>query len=163
MSSETRHTADLHRELAREVRLMTSYSALFSQAVAERLGIHHTDMETMDFLNLFGPMSAGELSERTGLSTGATTRLIDRLEAAGFVRRTTDPRDRRRVIIEPAAPGEKIAQGMRLFGRMGRRHSDLWGSYSPEQLEVIIDFLRRSNEIMNEENTRLRKEHPAND
>jgi DNA-binding MarR family transcriptional regulator len=137
---------------------MSSYSALFSQAVAERLGIHHTDMETMDFLNLFGPMSAGELAERTGLSTGATTRLIDRLEAAGFVRRTTDPKDRRRVIIEHADPTEKIALAVKLFGQMGKRHANLWATYSPEELETIVDFLKRSNEIMQEENRRLRKE-----
>jgi DNA-binding MarR family transcriptional regulator len=137
---------------------MTSYSALFSQAVAERLGIHHTDMETMDLLNLFGPMSAGEMAERTGLSTGATTRLIDRLEAAGFVRRTTDPRDRRRVIIEPTPPTDKIVLAVELYGEMGKRQANLWAMYSAEQLETIVDFFKRSNDIMKEENARLRAE-----
>src|SRR5438128_11934236 len=61
-------------ELSREMRLMSSFDALFSQAVAERVGMHATDIETMDLLNTLGPMTAGELAERTGLSSGATTR-----------------------------------------------------------------------------------------
>lgn len=158
MSSERRHRTEIVNELAREVRLMTSYSALFSQAVAERIGIHHTDMETMDFLNLFGPMSAGQLAETSGLSTGATTRMIDRLERAGFVRRTTDPKDRRRVVIEPRWESEKIKLAVQLFGKVAQRHFEHWATYSPGEVETIIDFLRRGNEIMKEENARLRKE-----
>src|SRR5919109_4895952 len=90
-------------ELSREMRLMSSFDALFSQAVAERVGMHSTDIETMDLLNTLGPMTAGELSERTGLSSGATTRLIDRMERAGYVRRRPDQHDRRCVIVEPVA------------------------------------------------------------
>jgi DNA-binding MarR family transcriptional regulator len=55
----------------------------------------------MDLLNTLGPMTAGELAGRTGLSSGATTRLIDRMERAGYVRRRSDEHDRRCVIVEP--------------------------------------------------------------
>lgn len=143
-------------ELNRETRLMTTFSALYGQAVAEQLGIGHTDMESLDFLNLFGPMTAGRLSELTGLSSGATTRLIDRLEGAGYVRRTRDPNDRRRVIIEPVA--EKGPGVFRYFAPIGMRMSELWRRYEPEQIELIVDYLRRSNAIMAEENARIRRE-----
>src|SRR5512146_1550131 len=87
-------------EVAREMRLMSTFDALFSHAAAEHVGMHPTDIETIDLLNVLGPMSAGELSHLTGLSSGATTRLIDRVESAGLVRRRPDEHDRRRVIIE---------------------------------------------------------------
>jgi DNA-binding MarR family transcriptional regulator len=135
---------------------MTSLSALFGQAVAGNLGIHHTDMETLDMLNLFGPMSPGRLSELTGLSSGATTRLIDRLEAAGYAHRVPDPSDRRRLIVEPLP--SKMAAAMMLFAPVLRRNVELWMSYSEEELAVIVDFLRRTNEIMFEENARVRRE-----
>lgn len=140
--------------LAREVRLASSLTVLYSQAVGERLGVHSTDIETMDLLHLYGPMTAGQLAERAGLSSGATTRLIDRLERAGFVRRRPDKDDRRRVIVEPS--WERAAEVMALFEGLGRRMAELWSRYTPEQLEVITDFIRRGNAIMSEEHARLR-------
>jgi DNA-binding MarR family transcriptional regulator len=142
----------------REVRLSTSLTVLFSQAVADRLGVHSTDIETMDLLHIFGPMTAGQLAERSGLTSGATTRLIDRLERAGFVTRRHDDADRRRVIIEPS--WEQAAAVMSCFEPMGRRMGQLWSTYTPEQLAVIIDFMQRGNEIMLEENARLRGQPP---
>jgi DNA-binding MarR family transcriptional regulator len=155
-SSDKQQSKATIADIARESRLMSSLSVLFGEAVAERLGIHHTDMETMDFLNVYGPMSAGQLAERTGLTTGATTRLIDRLERAGYVRRRADPNDRRRVIIEPSP--QKAAEAFKLFAGVMGRLTPVWASYTPEEIAVIVDFMRRTNEIVAEENARLRKE-----
>ena len=138
----------------REMRLMSSYDALFSQAVGERIGMHSTDIETMDLLNMLGPLTAGELSEHTGLSSGATTRLIDRLERAGYVRRRPDESDRRRVIIEPiwdnldalGALYEPLAEGL----------SQLWSSFSEHELAVILDFVRKSNTFIAQQNACVR-------
>ncbi|MGE0058694.1 MAG: MarR family transcriptional regulator [Dehalococcoidia bacterium] len=144
----------------RETRLSSSLTVLYSQAVADRLGVHSTDIETMDLLHIYGPMTAGQLAERAGLTSGATTRLIDRLERAGFVKRRHDDIDRRRVNIEPS--WEHAASVMALFEPIGRRMGQLWASYSPEELATIIDFMHRANEIMSEENAALRgKGHPA--
>jgi DNA-binding MarR family transcriptional regulator len=138
----------------RETRLSSSLTVLFSQAVADHLGVHSTDIETMDLLHVYGPMTAGQLAERAGLTSGATTRLIDRLERAGFVSRRHDDDDRRRVIIEPS--WEHAAVVMALFAPMGRRMGRLWASYQPDELATIIDFMHRSNEIISEENAALR-------
>src|SRR3989442_10990235 len=70
-------------ELSREMRLMSSFDALFSQAVAERVGMHATDIETMDLLNTLGPMTAGELAGGAGLSSGGGTRGIGRMQRPG--------------------------------------------------------------------------------
>jgi DNA-binding MarR family transcriptional regulator len=146
--------ADKIEELMREMRLMSSFDSLFSQAVAERVGMHQTDIETMDLLNTLGPMTAGELSERTGLTSGATTRLIDRLERAGFVRRCAHEADRRCVIIEPV--GDNLEQLGALFQPMAEGMESIWRTFSDDELDVIIRFVRQNNTKVAEINARLR-------
>jgi DNA-binding MarR family transcriptional regulator len=146
----------------RETRLMSSFDSLFSQAVAERVSMHQTDIETMDLLNTLGPMTAGELSERSGLSSGATTRLIDRLEHRGYVRRCSNEADRRCVIIEPVY--ENLGELAALFGPLADRMTEVWSGFDDDQLDVIIEFIRRSNAVTAELNARLRsREAPPDD
>src|SRR5215470_10658835 len=103
-----RGTADrsgLLGELARSAQRAATDGILFHQAVADRLGLHVSDLRCLTILYETGSVSAGELGERTGLTTGAVTRMIDRLERTGYVRREPDPADRRRVIVSPV-PGQ---------------------------------------------------------
>src|SRR6188508_1484869 len=72
------------------------------ERVAQQLGLAPTDVDVVRRLAIEGSMTVGRIGEVTGLTTGATTRLVDRLEQAGFVRRVADPADRRRVVVEPA-------------------------------------------------------------
>jgi len=146
-------------ELMREMRLMSSFDSLFSQAVAERVGMHQTDIETMDLLNTLGPMTAGELSDRTGLTSGATTRLIDRLERVGYVRRSADETDRRCVIIEPVH--ENLAKLGALFQPMADGMAALWSKLDDDKLDVIIEFVRQNNAVVAEINARMRAQEPA--
>src|SRR4051812_24046909 len=74
----------------------------YGERVAQRLGPAPADVDVLRRLAVEGPMTVGRIGEVTGLTTGATTRLVDRLEQAGFVRRVPDPADRRRVVVEPA-------------------------------------------------------------
>ncbi|MFC6700765.1 MarR family winged helix-turn-helix transcriptional regulator [Streptomyces thermocoprophilus] len=74
---------------------------LHGHASARACDLGATDLYALNILQLGGPMTPGELGTRTGLTTGPTTRLVDRLERAGYVRRTPDPEDRRKVIVEP--------------------------------------------------------------
>src|SRR5687768_12160450 len=80
---------------------MSTETILFHQGVADVVGLHITDHKCMHFIHSQGAMPAGRLAELTGLTTGAVTGIIDRLEKAGYVRRTNDPKDRRRTIVEP--------------------------------------------------------------
>jgi DNA-binding MarR family transcriptional regulator len=154
MSTDDRALREKLDELQREMRLMSSFDSLFSHAVSECVGMHQTDIETMDLLNTLGPMTAGELSARTGLSSGATTRLIDRLERAGFVRRCADATDRRRVIIEPLP--ENLGELAALFQPLAQEMDDMCAGFTPEELTVIIKFLRGSNTVTAKANARLR-------
>src|SRR3954470_6827245 len=86
-----------------EMREISTVTILFHQAIADRLGMNVTDHKCAGILARSGPITAGELARLTGLTTGAITGVVDRLEQAGFVRRARDSSDRRRVIIEPDA------------------------------------------------------------
>src|SRR5215468_4932005 len=92
---------ELLAALVGEFREMSAATVMFHQAVADRLGMNITDHKCADILARTGPITAGDLARRTGLTTGAITGVIDRLEREGFVRRVRDPHDRRRVIVEP--------------------------------------------------------------
>src|SRR5947209_6453422 len=94
---ETR--ADLLGELARELRQFTGLSASWLRAAAARRGMTVTDLQVMDVLESTGPSTAGQLAELTGLTTGAITGMLNRLEEAGLVRRERDKSDCRRGLV----------------------------------------------------------------
>ncbi|MBE0466472.1 MAG: MarR family transcriptional regulator, partial [Candidatus Desulforudis sp.] len=87
-------------------RELSTVTVFFHSVIAERLGLSLTDHKAFEIIARKGAVSAGELSELTGLTTGAVTGVIDRLERTGFVRREPDPGDRRRVIIRPHPDSE---------------------------------------------------------
>src|SRR5260370_20911499 len=93
--------AALMEQLEHAVRRSSALGVLFGQTVASRVGISSSDLECLDFLNLEGRVTAGMPAEVTGLTTGAITRVVDRLEEAGLVRRERDESDRRKVFIPP--------------------------------------------------------------
>src|SRR5687768_2886836 len=100
-TSETRRRErpELIAAFDTETRRMGSMATLHNHAVAEAAGLHQTDQECLDLLDWAEPLTAGELARHLGLTSGAVTGLIDRLEAGGWVRRERDPSDRRRVYV----------------------------------------------------------------
>src|SRR5690242_18054602 len=95
----TANRTALHATLIAHIRHLIAGSIFFNQKVADRMGLHLTDMQCINLLDLVGPVTPGTLAERMGLTTGGVTVLLDRLEKAGFVRREPNPNDRRSVII----------------------------------------------------------------
>lgn len=100
-NNEISKNTDAINQLTSLLRGFGSRSILHQQAIIQSLGIPTNDYISIDLLNESGPMTAGELAEKTGLSTGTITALIDRLEKIGYAQRKKDPNDRRRVIIVP--------------------------------------------------------------
>src|SRR5262249_21091677 len=133
MSRGVPERAEVLAALSGEFRQLSAATVMFHQAVADRLGMNVTDHKCADILERNGPMTAGELAERTGLTTGAITGVIDRLERAGFVRRAKDPGDRRRVIIEPLRKRMARVIGP-LFESMARASAELCARYTTEEL-----------------------------
>ena len=159
MSSNQPDRPALLAAVLREVRRMTAQSVLISQAVSERFGLSSSDLECLDLALLSGGATAGEFAKATGLTTGAITGVIDRLERAGYVRRERDPADRRKVIVRARpAMTRRIAP---LYDSLQREMTAIWSAYSDEELALIADFLTRSCDLAVQEIAKLQKRNSA--
>ena len=157
MSSPSTDRAATQAALDRTLRETSAQSVLFSQAVADRVGMNPTDLESLDILARHGPMTAGRLAELTGLTSGAITGLVDRLERRGYARREPHPTDRRSVIVEPHIENAERDLGPAYVGMSGAM-DELMSRYSDEDLAVILDFMTRAAAITGEQIARLRSE-----
>ncbi|MFI8103261.1 MarR family winged helix-turn-helix transcriptional regulator [Streptomyces sp. NPDC086023] len=115
---------------------------LHGMAGAEAAGLQPSEWFALSHLTREGPLTSGELSARTGLTTGATTRLIDRLQRAGYVRRTTDPGDRRKVLVEPVPYA--LADVDDVVSPARRRIAELLDTYSADELDLLFDYFSRA-------------------
>ena len=157
MSSPFTDRAAVEAALDQALRDTSAQTVLFSQAVADRVGISATDLETLDILVRSGPLTAGRIAELTGLTTGAITGLVDRLERRGYVHREPHPTDRRSVIVQPLTETAERDLAPSYAG-MSRAMGELMSGYSDEELSVITDFMTRAATITAEQVTRLRSE-----
>ncbi len=138
----------------RALRAVSDGSLRFSEAAALRLGLSASDVETLEVLRDLGGTTAGRLSELTGLTTGAVTRMIDRLEHAGYVRRIADPADRRRVVVE--IDPERLAAIGPVLDSIARQTAAEVNRYTDAQLALIGEFLERVGQITMTETEKLR-------
>jgi DNA-binding MarR family transcriptional regulator len=125
----------------------------FDDAVGRALGLNPTDLRCLDWL-VDGPKAAGELSAGTGLSSAATTTLIDRLERGGFVRRVRDSVDRRRVMVEMTPEGRERVN--RYYGPIVREGAALFSDASDTQLAQMRDWLVAARELTDRHRDRIR-------
>jgi DNA-binding MarR family transcriptional regulator len=113
-------------------------SSAQGQTVANVAGIANSDLECMDILYLEGRVTAGRLAEVTGLTTGAITGVVDRLEKVGLVRRERDETDRRKVFI--AVVPETAMKIGQLYVPMQQAMEKVWSAYSDEELRLLLRF-----------------------
>jgi len=118
---------------------MGAQSVLLSDLVATRVGLNSTDLECLDLLYLAGATTAGRLSAHTGLTSGATTAAIDRLEHAGFVTRRRDARDRRVVLVDVVETGAKLIYPF--YRPLARRMDNVNARYPATQLVTVLRYL----------------------
>jgi DNA-binding MarR family transcriptional regulator len=140
--------------LIQEMPWYISAATRFQIAVADQLGMPLTDIHAIGALLEIGPAGVRRLSDLMGMTTGAVTRLVDRLERAGYVSREPDPADRRRVVVQLVP--ERVADIAQYYEPMGERWSQQVSAYSDEQLEFLVDFLRQGREHAQAETTNLR-------
>ena len=132
-------------QLIYEIRRSQSATDRYDQAVADAVGLNRTDMRCLDVIEREGRVSAGRLADVTGLTSGAITTVIDRLERAGYARRTTDPSDRRRVLVE-LTPESALHSGQ-YYGEHAALAEQLYRRYSLDQIELLLEFVRGSSEF----------------
>jgi DNA-binding MarR family transcriptional regulator len=143
-------------DVAEAIRAYGSAQDLLDEAAAERLGINRTDARVLDVLERSGRMAAGAIAEQSGLTTGAVTTLLDRLERAGYVRRIRDQQDRRRVLVEMTAKARKLA--LEVYGPIGAEGHRELERYSEQELQLLRDHHQRGTEFLTRHAARLKAE-----
>ena len=154
--SEDRRNSRSRAELARELRQFTGLSAAFFRAAAARLGMTVTDLQVIDTLESVGPLTAGQLSDLTGLTTGAITGMLNRLEKSGLILKGSDPDDARRVLVRLAPGAASLRDVNATLDSPGMAWNDAISHYSDEQIALLQEFLKRGNALTREEIARLR-------
>ena len=136
------------RDLGRKISTQTVF---LHQAIAQSVGLNATDTKCIDLIlsHPHGSVTAGGLSGMTGLTTGAITHILDRLEKRQFIERVRDTRDRRKIFIrvrleslEPLAPK---------YEEIGRAYMSLAARYADKELQLICDYMESASEVSKRE------------
>jgi DNA-binding MarR family transcriptional regulator len=157
MKHMTPEREELIGAVLHESRRSATRTVVFHAAIADRLGLNPSDHKCADLIcNETGPITAGRLAEITGLSTGAITGVVDRLEKAGFVARVPDATDRRRVVIQGVEHG-KAPDLRHLFVPMMEGMAMVCEGYTDEQLALIVGFMQRTGALTEAQIANLRQ------
>ncbi|MEJ0011319.1 MAG: MarR family transcriptional regulator [Bauldia sp.] len=151
----TQRKQALVAELNRAAREASGVGNLFASAVAARLGVSPTDVECLGVIESGADVTAGDLARATGLTTGAVTGIIDRLENAGLARRVRDTEDRRKVYVRMTAAGR--AKAGALYGPMGRAMDALAAKYTAAEIALLTRYFNESRAVLLAEIARLNR------
>jgi DNA-binding MarR family transcriptional regulator len=156
----SRQKRELFDALIDEVRRSQAATDRYDQAVADALGLGRTDMRCIDVLQREGGrLTAGQLAEATGLTSGAMTAAIDRLEQLGYARRVRDPDDRRRVLVElTETVGADLGQ---FYAEHAALAEQLYDRHTAAELEMLLTFVRGGRQFNEEKAAALERETRA--
>lgn len=142
-------------EVVHAVRAHQSATDALDEAASAYLGINRTDARCLDIIDRLGRITAGELATHTGLTGGAITTALDRLETAGYVRRVRDHSDRRRVLVEMTTTAQ--ARANEIYGPIAEDGGRILDNYDDEQLKTIRDFMREGRNLLEQHAVRVRE------
>jgi DNA-binding MarR family transcriptional regulator len=146
----------IRQKAHRAGREMSARSVMFYTQVAKLVGLSVSDLRAWDLLVSYGPMSASEFAELTGLTAGAVTGLLDRLSKAGAVKRVPDPDDRRKVIIVVISELRSGRATSVYFDAFQAALDRLYKHYSDAEIRIIDRYSREVSALLQEETARLR-------
>ncbi|GLZ77274.1 putative HTH-type transcriptional regulator YcgE [Actinorhabdospora filicis] len=147
--------SDISELQALSRRYMASY-VLFNQAVADHLGMHPTDLQAMSVMTMEdGPFTAKSIAELTGLTSGSATRLVDRLEKGGWVRRQRDEEDRRRVLVIPVP--EAVERLRAVWNDLNKGWKEMLADTTADERAALLRHMRRTIELSERQISRLRE------
>ena len=126
---------------------------MFHEALGALTGLSAADHKALGVIRRDGPMSARELADRTGLTAGAVTGLVDRLEDAGYARRTRHETDRRRLVIEASAPASP--QVKKAVAEMQEAMALVTEQFSADELAVVARWVTLTTATMREQATKV--------
>ena len=145
MSSPNRHRTSLQTRMIDQLREFSAGTILFNQKVAERVGLHLTDMQCMNVLDLLGTSTPSKLAEFMGLTTGGVTVMLDRLEKAGCIKREPNPDDRRSILVRVRAKQMEKIQVQ--YAGVAKQFDAYMSEVSEVELETVARFFQRINAI----------------
>jgi DNA-binding MarR family transcriptional regulator len=148
-SEETVAPAPLRRRLNRAIkeslRDLGAQLSLLNHSVSARLDLKATDLECLDLITRYGPLSPSSLARRAGLHPATMTGILDRLERGGWIDRSRDPSDRRGVVVEAArGRGAEILRLYLVDSGMNTAMDQICSEYEDKELELLAGFLRRT-------------------
>lgn len=132
-------------QLVNSLRAAQTASDMMDEAFCDFLGINRTDGRCIDVIDRRGELTAGELAKEVGLTTGAVTAMVDRLEVAGLVQRKNDPADRRKVLIQLTGDAKQLAAD--IYGQMAQATAPLIDDLSDSDLLTLISFFDTSRRV----------------
>jgi DNA-binding MarR family transcriptional regulator len=141
-------------------RELSVYGSILYALIAERLGLTMTDLRAWDLLHLHGPVTHGKFTDMIGLTGGAVTALVDRLEGLGAVTRQRDPNDRRKVILK-AVSSVREGSLKHVFDAMAAGSERVLNQFTNEELEASSRLMLGIGEVMHREIVRLRSNEPV--
>jgi DNA-binding MarR family transcriptional regulator len=139
MSTSKRKT--LETKLIHQIRHLIAGGVLFNQQIADRVGLHLTDLQCLNLLDLWGPVTPGKLAAYTRLTTGGVTVMLDRLETSGYIRREPSPTDRRSVIVH--VNQRKLEKVNALYEGMTQGVENLFAAAPESELEAASNLFDR--------------------
>ncbi len=142
-------SGQLRRKVGQSLRALGSDLDRLDEAVADRAGLHRTDLRCLEIVARGGPVSAGRLAAMAGLSTSAVTSVIDRMERAGRMRRVPDSADRRKVMVEVTERARR--DGRAAFTGLMAGTERLLARYSYDELLLLEEFLDAVRELVTEQ------------
>jgi DNA-binding MarR family transcriptional regulator len=142
MSSPPTERAELIAALTTSMRRTIVETVLIFELLAQHIGINATDMQCLNILDFEGPVTAGRLAELTGLTTGAITATIDRLEKGSFVERVRDSKDRRRVVVRLLPLKQDGFEMFHTIYQLWVAHCE---AFSDQELALVLDFLNKTH------------------
>lgn len=149
--------SELEAELVLTLRESQIATQKMDETAARALGLANpNDWRCLDIIDQHGRITAGQLAAEAGLTTGAITAVLDRLEALGYVRRIADPGDRRRVLVEVTEEEREAA--LRLYWPLKDMAADWIAQRSDDDLRLLIEYHRVSAAINTERAAQIRAE-----
>lgn len=147
--------------LKRELRKINGFGASFFRVAATQTGMAaDTDIQVLDILDLAGEVSAGQLADHMGMTTGAIARILNRLEEAGLVQRVRDPNDGRRVIVRLERGKDEMHRVHALLASLEKTWDEAVSRYDEEQLAFLLEFFQHSNSLSGKEFVQLQEVSP---
>jgi DNA-binding MarR family transcriptional regulator len=132
-------------------RRMSTQTVFLHQAIAQSFGLNATDTKCVDLIlsHPVGSVTAGQLSAMTGLTTGAITHILDRLERRQIIERVRDTRDRRKIFVR--VKPQSLEPLLPQYEAIGKAFTDLVDRYSDEELQLICDYMEKASAVANQQ------------